>query len=100
MAVFCARRKIPMLPCYLLRTESGFELHISEPIWLDKDLPPKDRIHDLLVKMNKEFERIIKAHPEQWFLMHRRFKRVKVGERGNGKKISHSVYRPRRNNKR
>ncbi|MDR2870768.1 MAG: hypothetical protein LBV04_09985 [Deferribacteraceae bacterium] len=90
MAVFCARRKIPMLPCYLLRTANGFVLRPSKPIWPDRDLKPKERIHDLLVKMNQEFEKIIKEHPEQWFLMHRRFKRIKKDADG---KTSSSLYR-------
>ena len=37
MAVLCARKKMPMLPCYLLRTKEGFVLEPRPPIWPDPE---------------------------------------------------------------
>ena len=90
MPLLSARRKIPMLPSYLIRTKTGFKVIMSEPLWPNLDLKPKERVMDLLIRMNEEYERIIRQYPEQWYLLHRRFKRV---EEDNGK-ISSSLYRP------
>ncbi len=90
VAAVCARKKIPMLPCYLIRKEHGFHIVTHAPIYPNPDLKPKERILDILVRMNQEYETIIKKYPEQWYLLHRRFKKV---EEPDGT-ISHRIYRP------
>lgn len=85
----CAKKKIPLLPAYLLRTENGFRAVIHPPIYPNSSLKPKERILDLCTRMNKDFENIIKEAPEQWYLLHKRFKKV---EEPDGT-ISERIYR-------
>lgn len=87
--VMAARKNIPLLPAYLIRTENGFLFTMNEAIYPNTELKPKERIYDLAVRMNEEYERIIRKYPEQWYLLHRRFKRV---EEADGKS-TRSVYR-------
>jgi len=88
IAAMCARKRIPMLPSYLIRTEKGFHIVTHAPIYPNDKLRPKERIEDLAVRMNQEFETIIRRFPDQWYLLHRRFKKVK-GDDGE----TYSVYR-------
>jgi KDO2-lipid IV(A) lauroyltransferase len=89
IAAVSARKKIPMLPTYLIRTETGFLIVTHPPIYPNSELKPKDRILDLVTRMNAEFEVIIRKYPEQWYLLHKRFKRVE----GTDGEISNSIYR-------
>ncbi len=88
IAAVCVRKKIPMLPCYLIRKEKGFHIVTHAPIYPNTELKPKERIEDLAARMNLEFETIIREYPDQWYLLHRRFKKVE----GDDGKI-YSVYR-------
>jgi KDO2-lipid IV(A) lauroyltransferase len=87
IAAICARKKMPMLPSYLIRTKKGFHIVTHSPIYPDTTLKPKERIEDLAARMNSEFEKIIREYPDQWYLLHRRFKKV-IGDDGE----THSVY--------
>jgi KDO2-lipid IV(A) lauroyltransferase len=88
-SAFAVRKRIPLLPAYLIRKENGFHLIVRAPIYPDEKLKIKERILDLTARINKEYEQVIREYPEQWYLLHRRFKRV---EMANGK-TSYSIYR-------
>ena len=88
IAAMCVRKKIPMLPSYLIRLRRGFHIVTHPPIYPDVSLKPKERIADMAARMNAEFEKIISKYPDQWYLLHRRFKKV---DDENGK--TYSIYR-------
>jgi KDO2-lipid IV(A) lauroyltransferase len=93
LCAMCVRRKIPMLPCYLLRTENGFKAITHPPIYPEKvEGDRKSRITMMAAQVNREYEKIIQQFPEQWYLLHRRFKRIEE----NGK-ISKRIYQKRAN---
>jgi KDO2-lipid IV(A) lauroyltransferase len=76
IAALCVRKKMPMLPVYLLRTAKGFHVLIRPPIAPDNNLKAKARIADLATRMNMEYETVIRLYPEQWYLLHKRFKKA------------------------
>jgi KDO2-lipid IV(A) lauroyltransferase len=76
LCAMCVRRKIPMLPCYLIRTASGFKAVSHPPVYPGEWGDRKARIAEMAARVNHEYEKIIWEYPEQWYLLHRRFKRV------------------------
>lgn len=88
LPLIAVRRNIPIRPAFMKRTEDGAELIILEPILPDHSLSPKERIYDLARRINSAFEEVIKQNPEQWYLLHKRFKKT---EDENGK-VSRSFY--------
>ena len=76
LVTIAVRKHKPIRPTFLTRTEKGAELLFLEQIVPDESLKPKERIYDLALRINKAFEEIIKTHPEQWYLVHKRFKRI------------------------
>lgn len=88
-AVICVRKKIALLPNYVIRSEKGYHIICRPPIYPDENLKVKERVVDLVTRMNQEYEWIIRQCPEQWYLLHKRFKKV---EEADGK-ISMRIYR-------
>ncbi|MCD8492014.1 MAG: lysophospholipid acyltransferase family protein [Geovibrio sp.] len=88
LPLIAVRMNIPIRPAFMKRTEDGAELIILEPILPDHSLSPKERIYDLARRINSAFEEVIKQNPEQWYLLHKRFKKT---EDENGK-VSRSFY--------
>jgi len=70
------RRDYPILPAFILREKERYKLIVYPLIYPDRSLKPKERAHDVALKINKIYEEIIKEHPEQWYLIHKRFKRL------------------------
>jgi KDO2-lipid IV(A) lauroyltransferase len=87
LCAMCVRRRIPMLPSYLVRTENGFKVITHPPVYPPEGGQRKDRIADMAARVNLEYEKIIKQYPEQWYLIHRRFKRVALADGSISKKI-------------
>ena len=85
----CARKKMKILPFFAAFTNEGYKVMIYPPIAPDVNLDPKKRIEKLAADINKTYEDVIKKYPDQWYLIHRRFKRVEV-EDGT---LSDCVYR-------
>lgn len=83
-----ARRNTPILPTFLIRTEKGFKMVLYPIIEPNKELKPKDRIFDVAVQINMVYEDIIRKYPDQWYLLHKRFKKT-MDENGN---ITDSFY--------
>lgn len=74
LAYLSAVSRTPVLPVYMIREANGCHtLHIEAPIE-----PPPDReqatIHDYTQQYTEILERIIRAHPEQWTWIHKRWK--------------------------
>ncbi|MGE4497475.1 MAG: lysophospholipid acyltransferase family protein [Deferribacterales bacterium] len=88
LPVIAVRKDIPIRPAFVKRTEDGAELILYDPIMPDHSLRPKERIYDIALRINKAFEEVIRENPEQWYLLHKRFKKT---EDENGK-VSRSFY--------
>lgn len=85
-----ARKNLPILPMFpRFKEEGGYEIIILPAIYPDKTLKAKARIEKLATDMNGIYEQIFSKYPEQWYLIHRRFKRV---EEADGT-LSDRVYR-------
>jgi KDO2-lipid IV(A) lauroyltransferase len=73
-AVLAARTGAPLLPAFLFR--EGFERH---RLWVGPRIPPADGERraatlETTARITKVVEDTIRAHPEQWIWMHRRWK--------------------------
>jgi KDO2-lipid IV(A) lauroyltransferase len=87
LCALCARRKMPMLPSYMVRTNNGFKVITHPPIYPTESGQRKDRIADMAARVNLEYEKIIREYPEQWYLIHRRFKRIALADGSISKKM-------------
>ncbi len=61
----------------------GYEVSLGEPL---EDFPLDDELRDTQ-RMNREIESLIRAHPEQYFWVHKRFKTRPPDEMYNGVKF-------------
>lgn len=66
-----------VLPYYPVRTERGYRL-VFEPVL--EDFPGGDSLEEATARMNATLERWIRAHPEHYFWVHKRFKTRPEGE--------------------
>ncbi len=90
MYAIAARRKISIMPMFLRFCENGkYEIIITPLIHQNTSLKGKERIIKLATDVNKVYEQVFSKYPEQWYLIHRRFKRVEADD-GT---ISDRVYR-------
>jgi KDO2-lipid IV(A) lauroyltransferase len=64
----------PLIPLSLRRVDgTRFVLHAHEPMWVDKVLPRDQAVRAAALQMNVFLENTIRAAPEQWFWVHRRW---------------------------
>ena len=56
----------------------GYKVPVITGIYPDKSLKTKERIIKIAEDINKVYEEVFKQYPEQWYLIHRRFKRVEL----------------------
>ena len=74
-ARFAARQKIPLLLAVLVRRGSSLQHDVRLAPPID---PPSGRDEAALVetmtRVNLAFEEIVRAHPEQWLWVHRRWR--------------------------
>lgn len=89
---FSARKRCPVIMFFGIFEKDRYKMKIYPPIYPDETLKPKERIEKLARDINKTYEDIFSKYPEQWYLIHRRFKRV---EESDGS-LSDRVYRQRR----
>lgn len=75
-------RDLPVIPVISYRTEDGLHHQVSfgPPIRPMTDLPVEEAIHRQTALYTKVLEGAIRAHPEQWIWMHRRWKTRPRGE--------------------
>jgi len=76
LALLTERRNVPIVPAYVVRDEKGdtkivFEAPLQFPIFSEEK---NDRLHQKTQFLNDVLERIVRAHPEQWLWLHRRWK--------------------------
>jgi len=80
--LLAVRRNYPILTAFIIRKNDGFKMIVYPYIYPDKTLKPKERAHDLALKINGRFEEVIRKYPDQWYLIHKRFKRL-IDKDGN-----------------
>lgn len=85
----CARKNYPIIFFFGLYDGLNTKVILKGPVYPDKNLKPKERIIKIAEDINKVYEDVFKQYPEQWYLIHRRFKRVEL-EDGT---MSNHVYR-------
>jgi KDO2-lipid IV(A) lauroyltransferase len=66
-------RPIVVVACFRLR-DGRFGGHVGEPIWPLEGRSEKAEVLCLTEAMTKAMEVVIRAHPEQYFWMHNRWK--------------------------
>jgi KDO2-lipid IV(A) lauroyltransferase len=89
LLALCVRKGMPLLPCYLIRAGHSFRLIVHSPLYPTGEGRVREQIVNLASRLNKEYESIIREFPEQWYLLHRRFKRVE----GPDGTMSNHIYR-------
>lgn len=77
-AAFSVLTGAPMLPFSIKRLEPfKFTVEIGAPLTQPpKELKRDDKIRDLTIRMNQEYEKMIRANPGQWLWVHRRFREI------------------------
>lgn len=71
------RSSAPLVPAFALRDPDGSHtLRIGEPIEIDASLPVGEAILNATRCCNEALEEVVRAHPEQWLWLHRRWKRA------------------------
>jgi len=74
------RKKIPILPLFVVRENGYYKLIHYDLIFPEKKGDLKERLSNLAKKINLVYEDVIKKYPDQWYSIHKRFKRVKKDE--------------------
>lgn len=74
----CARKNYPIVFFFGLYDGFDTKVILKGPVYPDKNLKPKERIIKIAEDINKVYEEVFKQYPEQWYLIHRRFKRVEL----------------------
>lgn len=74
----CARKNYPIVFFFGLYKGMDTKVILKGPVYPDKSLKPKERIIKIAEDINKVYEEVFTKYPEQWYLIHRRFKRVEL----------------------
>jgi KDO2-lipid IV(A) lauroyltransferase len=74
-AMLAIRRRCPMLPGFIHRRPDGTHMaEIHSPLPIPQDGSLEDRVEELTAVATAAIERQVRAHPEQWVWMHRRWR--------------------------
>ena len=76
--VLCIRKNYPVILFFTLYNGKKFKVIVKDPIFPDTTLKPKERIVKFIEDINNVYEEVYRQYPEQWYLIHRRFKRVEL----------------------
>ncbi len=87
--MLAVRRNVDIQPVFLIRTEKSYKMIIYPRISPDMSLKPKERIYDTARRVNEVYEDIIRKYPDQWYLLHKRFKKI-MNDEG---KVTDTFYR-------
>ena len=75
--MFAVRKNSPILFFFCMYSGSRLKMFIKGPIYPNTSLPVKERLYKLICDINNVYEEVYRKYPEQWYLIHRRFKRIK-----------------------
>jgi KDO2-lipid IV(A) lauroyltransferase len=83
-AIFAIRKGCPIVALFMIR--EGVDRHravVEPPIWPDPSLGGREAVRDLTQRYTAVLEKYVRAHPGQYFWMHRRWK-TKPAARARG----------------
>lgn len=76
-AAFSMLTGAPMIPVSFTRLEPfKFRLIVGKPLEHPKEMKREEAVRCLTIRMNEEYERMIRANPGQWLWQHRRFREI------------------------
>jgi KDO2-lipid IV(A) lauroyltransferase len=82
-AAFAYRARCPIILGHCLRTGPGeLSVYLDPPVWPREGVPEEQEVERLARIYTRRLEEIVRAHPEHWFWMHRRWKTRPQGEPG------------------
>ncbi|MGC4117537.1 MAG: lysophospholipid acyltransferase family protein [Myxococcales bacterium] len=83
-AVVAERTGAPVLLTVLLKVAEGrYQVHAEGPYVFERKSGDRDRdLLEFTAMLNERLERVVRAHPEQWFWLHRRWKTRPAHEAG------------------
>jgi len=64
----------PLVPVFLMRVGDRYQLHVEEPIWVEMRASREETIQEYTARWSQVIEEKIRAYPDQWVWMHRRWK--------------------------
>lgn len=64
----------PIVPTFLVRQGSRYRLIVEEPIRVESRAEREETLEEFTVRWSEVVERVIRAYPDQWAWMHRRWK--------------------------
>jgi KDO2-lipid IV(A) lauroyltransferase len=74
-AIFAIRKGCPIVPIFMIREGTDRHRAVAEPpIWPDPSLKGREAVRDLTQRYTMVLETYVRAHPGQYFWMHRRWK--------------------------
>jgi len=76
ISVICIRKNIPALVCFCMRESGKLKLIDYPPVYPDLTLNVKSRVCKFARDINAIYEDIITKYPDQWLMLHKRFKRI------------------------
>ena len=74
-AMLAVRKRCPVVPGFIHRRPDGtHKIEIHRPLSMPSDGTIEDRVEEVTAAATAAIERQIRAHPEQWVWMHRRWR--------------------------
>lgn len=74
LPMFALKYNIPLVPLKVIRNKDGYyEIEYEKPLEYEKTGNYKKDLKNLTQAMNNHVEQWIKAYPDQWFWLHRRW---------------------------
>ncbi|MCP4549000.1 MAG: lysophospholipid acyltransferase family protein [bacterium] len=80
-AWFSLKTGAPILQAYALRVGNGFRVVYEPPIWPNAEATDEE-VLKLTALHTARLENLIRRYPDQWFWLHKRWKRAPRGEDG------------------
>ena len=75
LALIAMKTRSPVLPTFMVREKNGFRAVFEAPISLTLTGDKTMDVYANTQAYTRAIERVIRRHPEQWFWVHRRWKR-------------------------
>jgi KDO2-lipid IV(A) lauroyltransferase len=72
-AVLARRSGAPVLPMFMLHEGRNHQLDFAEPLPLDAHADPQQAVHADVQAMTRVIEAMVRAHPAEWYWVHRRW---------------------------
>ncbi len=83
LAHFAIKLKCPVIPVFLVRQEDGTHVaRFHDPLHPDPDLPHEEAVRALTQAYTDVLADVVRAHPDHYFWVHRRWKTRPPHERG------------------